>query len=262
MSKDIIIYPSGDTTNTNPFIRFSGGSDMNYIMEITDDGYVDLSVEENIVTSGLTFYVDAGNYDSYSGGTTWYDLIGTNNGILTNGPVYDSGSIVFDGSNDRVIVGSTNAVYGNEQTWDFWVNRISSTNAFNMFGGRLLPYFGFRSGNNIHFSNRINGSQRDVYTSSSNFTNNTWYNFTFSTEYNGTSTIMKIYVNGVFNNSGTFTGAQSNSDAYRFTIGDGRNTATWYPFNGSVPIVKVYDRELSSTEVLQNYNAQKHRFGL
>ena len=72
MSKDIIIYPSGDTTNSNPFIRFSGGNVMNYIMEITDDGYIDLSVEENIVTSGLTFYVDAGNYESYSGGTQWW----------------------------------------------------------------------------------------------------------------------------------------------------------------------------------------------
>ncbi len=221
----------------------------------------------NIVTDGLVLYLDAVNQKSYPGtGTTWTDLSGNgNNGELVNGPTFDSGnngSIVFDGINDRVIVGSTNAVYGNEQTWGFWVNRISSTNLFNMFGGRLLPYFAFRSTNNIHFSNRINGAQRNVYTTNSNFTNNTWYNFTFSTEYNGTSTIMKIYVNGVFNNSETYTGAQSNSDAYRFTIGDGRNTTTWYPFKGSVPVVKVYNRALTPEEILQNYNATKSRFGL
>jgi len=26
--------------------------------------------------------------------------------------------------------------------------------------------------------------------------------------------------------------------------------------------MKIYNRELSATEILQNYNAQKHRFGL
>lgn len=66
-----------------------------------------------IVTDGLVFYVDAGNsksYDGVSGGTTWTDLVGSNNGTLTNmdtnpasgGYVYDSangGSIVFDNAN-------------------------------------------------------------------------------------------------------------------------------------------------------------------
>ena len=55
----------------------------------------------SIVTDGLVFYVDSGNDKSYPGtGTTWSDLIGSNDGTLTNGPTYDSangGSIVFDG---------------------------------------------------------------------------------------------------------------------------------------------------------------------
>ena len=59
-----------------------------------------------IVTDGLVFYVDAGNSNSYPGsGTTWSDLIGSNDGALTNGPTFDSangGSIVFDGTNDYV----------------------------------------------------------------------------------------------------------------------------------------------------------------
>jgi hypothetical protein len=44
MAQDIIIYPSGTTTNTNPHIIFSG-SNSNYIMEITTDGYLDISIE-------------------------------------------------------------------------------------------------------------------------------------------------------------------------------------------------------------------------
>ena len=60
-----------------------------------------------IVTDGLVFYVDAGNNKSYPGsGTTCTDLVGGNDGTLTNGPTFNSangGNILFDGSNDRLI---------------------------------------------------------------------------------------------------------------------------------------------------------------
>ncbi len=60
------------------------------------------------VTDGLVLALDAGNTKSYPGsGTAWTDLIGSNNGTLTNGPTYNSdngGSIVFDGTNDYVTI--------------------------------------------------------------------------------------------------------------------------------------------------------------
>jgi hypothetical protein len=59
-----------------------------------------------IVTDGLVLYLDAGNVKSYpTTGTTWTDLVGVNNGVLTNGPTFNpsnGGSIVFDGTNDYV----------------------------------------------------------------------------------------------------------------------------------------------------------------
>jgi hypothetical protein len=33
-------------------------------------------------------------------------------------------------------------------------------------------------------------------------------------------------------------------------------------WNGRISIVRLYNRELSSTEVLQNYNVNKSRYGL
>ena len=46
---------------------------------------------KSIVTDGLVFYVDAANSNSYPGsGTTWTDLIGSNNATLDNGPTYSS----------------------------------------------------------------------------------------------------------------------------------------------------------------------------
>lgn len=44
MAQDVIIYPSGTTTNTNPHVVFSGASS-SYIIEMTTDGYIDISVE-------------------------------------------------------------------------------------------------------------------------------------------------------------------------------------------------------------------------
>ena len=65
-----------------------------------------LAHSPRIVTDGLVLCVDAASKRSYPGtGTTWTDLKGGNNGTLINGPTFDSdngGSIVFDGSDDRV----------------------------------------------------------------------------------------------------------------------------------------------------------------
>jgi hypothetical protein len=35
-----------------------------------------------------------------------------------------------------------------------------------------------------------------------------------------------------------------------------------YRWNGEIPLVKIYDRALSASEVKQNYNALKNRFNI
>jgi hypothetical protein len=217
---------------------------------------------DGIVTSGLTLNLDAGFLPSYGGsGTTWYDLSYSGYNLnLTNAPTYSSdggGSILFDGVDDMAI-GSTITTYTNTQTWTAWVKRTSSVNLFNMFMGRFLPYFAFRSDGLFHFSNQIGGTQRNLY-SLQTYSNNVWYFTSFTTEYQNPNTIMKMYINGSLVNSSAFSGTQNNY-SINFTVGDGRNTSTWYPFNGYVSMVSVYNRTLSSDEILQNYNAGLARF--
>ena len=217
-----------------------------------------------IITDGLIFNVDAGFTPSYPGeGTTWYDLTGSVNGTLTNGPTFDQsngGSIVFDGVDDYV--NTTNSVFGADVTYNAWVNRISSVNTINMFMGKgSLPYFGIRSTNNIIFSNRIESIQRTLQTPLTS-PDNTWYYLSFTQIYDGTNTTMIIYINGVLANSAIFSGiSQTSTSTSIFTIG-GRTAGDIYPFNGKVSQVSIYNRALSASEILQNYNAQKSRFGL
>ena len=72
-----------------------------------------LSHSPLIVRDGLVLCLDAANPRSYpKSGTTWSDLAGANNGTLTNGPTFDAddkGSIVFDGTDDRVDVSNLNS---------------------------------------------------------------------------------------------------------------------------------------------------------
>ena len=67
----------------------------------------------------------------------------------------------------------------------------------------------------------------------------------------------KMYINGVEVASGTNTGIDTgNRDRY---IG-GRGTS--FPFNGKIPMVKVYSRTLTASEIKANYKAIKGRFNI
>jgi hypothetical protein len=128
-----------------------------------------------------------------------------------------------------------------------------------MFMGRYLPYFGFYGGNSLFFSNWVGGTQQTIATSS-NLSLNNWYHATFTIQYDGTNSTMLIYTNGVQTASGTFSGSQT-SLGYNFTIGDGANFS-WYPYQGRVSSVKIYNKALSATEVQQNFNALRRRYGI
>ena len=194
------------------------------------------------------------------------DLAGNNTLLFGTGNVsympyfdfYNKGALKFDGGNDFAGVASI-TTYGTNTTWEAWVNRTISANEFNMFMGAYLPYFGLRADGSVIFSNTINSVQQTLYSTGFTSSNDTWYYLSFTTNYNGTNTTARIYINGVLNNSATFTGAQSAANEY-FGIGDGRGTSSWYPFNGKVSNVKVYNRTLSATEISQNYEAQKSKF--
>jgi hypothetical protein len=85
-------------------------------------------------------------------------------------------------------------------------------------------------------------------------TNGTWYHVvaTFDSSYS-----WKLYVNGELHNSTTLTGnPYQNSSAITIGQGDGRKT------NGQLPVMKIYNRALTATEVSQNFNHYKSRYNL
>jgi len=225
-----------------------------------------------VVTDGLVLYLDAANQYSYvSGSTSWNDISrGGNNGILTNGPTYNSangGSIVFDGTNDLIIKNPPFTGLPSSQLSVFiWIkfNDLSAVYYELVSQGRTpsnyegewvlttknvsssirLSFFDYNSGYGF---NTVNGNTILV--------TNQWYHLGFIK--NGTSGT--FYVQG--SQDGTSTGINKTYTDTGYVIGGGYRDSSHY-LSGNIASTQIYNRALSATEVLQNYNATKTRFGL
>ena len=214
-----------------------------------------------IVTDGLVFAVDAANKKSYPGsGTTWTDLAGSNNGTLINGPTFDSGdggSIVFDGVNDYVQTGAITTF--SSVTLDFWVY-LGPTQTGNSIISKRAGYQNQQDFNLFLFttSNQLNLDIGNTRVSGTNLLGNALYNITAT--YDSSNGAVKVYVNNSIDiNSTISTGliTSNTSDTYI-----GRLGGSSYYWDGKIFTGKIYNRALSASEVTQNYNALKGRFGL
>jgi predicted outer membrane repeat protein len=228
-----------------------------------------------IVSNGLVLCLDAANKNSYRGtGTTWTDLSGNNNtGTLTNGPTFSAGnmgSILFDGTNDYVDTVNTGTTFQFANvtfTVSLWIKTTSSTGGVIISKGATASTAGwlFQFDSSGTVSGTTKGSDGiNTYNRSSTATvnNNTWRNivsvYTTNTTTLGSNTT-SIYIDGVLSNgTGTLGGAVYATTTDTIQIGRRPTGAYW---SGSVSNIQIYNRALSATEILQNYNATKSRFG-
>ena len=207
-----------------------------------------------IVTDGLILYWDVGNNKSYiSGSSTIYDLSGNNNnGTVTNSYVtYSSsfgGVVTFDGTaNSRVSIANTAF---DKRTGTYTVigaARYSGTprgRIITSFNNWLLGHWaGLTENYYAEGTIKLGGVQPNdtnwrIYAGTGNTTTDSW----------------NFYINGnfVIGNSGGYQGP------YGIQIGGlGSENSV-----GQFSFFQFYDRVLTASEILQNYNALKGRFGL
>jgi hypothetical protein len=222
-----------------------------------------------IVLDGLVLYMDASITLSYPGnGNTWSDINGLgpkNNGTLINGSTYNSangGSIVFDGVDDYVSV-------PNREDLDFptanftaacWFKTTQSANYIGLLG-------------KINFSVGTVGWTLQLYQG----TVTSWINDNILQSplaYNDNNWHYGVMVCGVPNTGNRYIyvdGVQVTSSIMPNHSFDPTNLDLWiggwtngisYLFKGNIGSTQIYNRTLTASEVLQNYNAQKSRFGL
>jgi hypothetical protein len=215
-----------------------------------------------IVTDGLVFYVDAANSKSYiSGDTTWNDLSRSGaDGTLTSGVTFSSenkGSITFDGSSDYVVfdIGPTNTE--TEFTYCFFAKRTAShlANIINRGNSGRGIWLGMGTTN---FTLTI-GKVAD-YPVPYSTTEGEVYYVCFAVN----DTEFKLYVNGLSAATETISSTRTNSNSNSWYLGailDTNGNINSYK-NQNVYSVKKYNRQLSSSEIVQNYNTLKGRYDL
>lgn len=229
---------------------------------------------EGIITNGLVYNLDAGFRPSYpTVGITWYDLISnSNDATLVNGVSYSSdngGSLLFDGVDDYTATPSNSTLQMSSNiTLCVWFKIPQNGLPYRqcLVGKMYNEYeLGIYPSGGIHTytaaGNVCDGSYNEgifVYNPSGDWVANTWYHVAWTL--NGADEV--AYINGsqigtsTKNNSGT---CSSGTNPVRVGVRSGGGDLQ---FKGNIPIVQIYNRTLSLTEIQQNYNAQKGRFGL
>ena len=230
-----------------------------------------------IVKNGLILDLDAAKLDSYPRtGTAWNDISGfRNNGTLTNfgsQTIFNpdkGGSIVFDGSNDYVELGNIlNFEYSTPFSlcgWFYFNNDadmalIAKEDDTVNFRGWILRklanyqiMFGLVSTPSLQLQVRI-----PINT----LTTNIWYYICSTYSGNSLASGCNIYINGVnqvLTTASNSLGTNTIITTQNASIGKFSNSI-YIPFNGRNAISQIYNRALSASEVLQNYNATKTRF--
>ena len=230
------------------------------------------SITTDIIRNGLIFNMDPANRASYpKTGTTINDTIGSDTGTL-NGITFQDinrGVFNFDGNDDNIVTaqfvgisssqprtmsvlikgGSTN----NGKNWPMAVAfGAGSTNRAMWIGGGASPsaywYFGFWGSPSATSGDLDSGIRMDA--------DDNWHLLT--SIYNEITQVAKGYIDGVEVVSGNRPSINTGSSS--LVIGKHLTQSTYW--EGYISNVHIYNRALSASEVLHNYNALKGRFGL
>jgi hypothetical protein len=225
------------------------------------------------VSDGLVFQLDAANFRSYSGsGNTANGLVSGIGGTLVNGVGFTSsnnGSFFFDGTNNYInLPNSSNLLtFGtNPFSIEFWIYYTSESGIRTI----LSNYSDYNTGYNTYFylgvfTYQVLSMVNKVLLlgSSGNFIDNTfgadivvnqWTHIVFTRD--GSTLI--CYKNGLqvssVSQSNNYSGVRSTK------IGGG--VASISTIVGNLPSMKIYNRALSATEVMQNFNAMRERYNI
>jgi Concanavalin A-like lectin/glucanases superfamily/PA14 domain len=225
---------------------------------------------EEVVPNSLVFNVDPGNFYSYpKNGTSVSDLKGNATGTIGGNMVFSNtagGAFSLDGNGDYIDFGKTPTNFPTGDISVFaWIRPTSLTNGWNIFMSKWFTDFAGNGGySDFHYAIYPNGGiyYQNLYTATqynlfgaTAISTNTWYQvgFTIGGGY------MQMYINGTTDGA-LRANSRTNYTQSHFWLGDGRVGAGG--LIGNLGSVFIYNRVITADEVLQNYNATKHKYGL
>jgi hypothetical protein len=228
----------------------------------------------SLVSDSLFLKLDATNYTS----GTWLDETDNGNNATINGATWlstDGGIFDLDGINDNIQIphsSSFSLTSGTQKTIQVWVKfdtlpalnaqgqpvfgKLSSSFAFDGYWGGLFSNTG-----NIRVVTNGSAVQKITNSTSNPIATDNWYLYTFISQITSTLNTTKVYINEtevVTTQHGT-DGYNESNPLYLGYIGTGVSS----PFlNGKIGACYFYTKGLNVTEISQNYNATKSKYGL
>ncbi len=241
----------------------------------------------NIVTDGLVLFFDVGNFACYNNTTTYYDCgygcqyygsdpgctncntqLKDMSGFGNDGTFVNGASVIYDNTGGYVNFNNTASNYinvthsssiapdtGYITTGAWFYSTETGTIHDRIILNKENEYEISAGGGYVSYAFRPNWA----WVGSTAFNLNQWYYVTLTYD----QSYQRLYLNGAEVYNAALSGAIGNSYSNDLRIGArGAPSPPSSPFKGYIPIVQIYNRGLSASEVLQNYNAGRQRFGI
>jgi hypothetical protein len=250
------------------------------------------------ISSGLIFSTDPANVKSYKGsGSLLQNAAGAGSLTLTNGPTFSTdkiGSIMIDGTDDYAEVTnsvSTAALSPSVATFSIWVSpdgtgmaaktcSLISRGNYNTSGGFFIhmPY-------GIIVNNSPVVQANFSYSSTTSYSFDGTLNYPLPGKFNGWSNVtvavdstISLYINGELKENKSRSNSASTIIYGAGSIGTGGDTnltlcstlsyvpaytdSNWQPYKGKFAAFQMWNRRLTQSEIKQNYDTLKSRFGV
>lgn len=233
----------------------------------------------NLIADGLVLNLDAANIKSYQGsGSTWADLSTSNNhATISLSPTHNAATgLTFNGSTQYGRIPSVNGVtnFTNTQQYsiEIWFN--PSNGQPNSSEAELLEKWNFANESRYPFTIRFNETGRSMlvacydgsqfpFVTASGFSVNTWAQLVAVFDF--VAKTLTVYRNGVSVGSTSLVGINQVSNTSPVGIA-GRvpfnANGVQVPFKGSIGNIRFYNKTLTASQILQNFNILKIRYGL
>ena len=230
-----------------------------------------LSTIVNLTTTGLVLYYDPSSVSSYPGsGTSITDLSGNGrNGTMSN-ITYTSPYFTYNGSSSQIAIADNALLEPGSGDWtmEVWVNQSVAGNdvVLGKFpaGGAQVSY-SIRTSATVYYAQMGSGigSGATLFQNSSNQvrTLGTWYQLVYVFT-NVAANTFETFVNGSSIGSVGHSLASILDTTTGLYIGSYNNGEYAQWFDGKIGITRLYNRALTSTEILNNYNVDKTKYGL
>ena len=228
-------------------------------------------VQFSPVLSNLVLYYDPSDLSSYSGsGTTINDLSGNGlNGTMSN-ISFTSPYFSYNGSSSQVSVADNSLLEPGSGDWtmEVWVNQTTSGNdvvlgKFETGGGSADVSYSIRTTGTAYYAQMGSGSGSGstLFVNSTSYTGtlDTWYQLVYVFT-NVAANTLQTFVNGSSIGTVNHSLASILETSTNLYIGSYNNGEYPQWFDGKVGITRLYSSALTSSEVLQNYNADKFKY--